>query len=212
MSTPMTYNSLVLQIQDYFNRYDADFLAEIPYFIYQAEQRLAREAKSLLLEQYIVGTFIPGESVLQKPSTWRRTLSWNYGSGAGYNTRNQLYLRSYEFCRAYAPDSTVQGTPQYYCDYGAQNWLIVATPSTPAPFEIAVLVLPDPITPINQTNLITNHCPDLFLYACLLEGVGYLKNFEVLPVWEKMYDRALASLNGQDSEQKTDRASNRESD
>ncbi len=212
MSTPMTYATLVSQIQQYFNRTDADFVAQIPYFIYQAEQRICRESKSLLLELYLTGNFIAGTSVYPKPATWRRTLSWNWGNGVGENTRNQLFLRSYDFIRNYWPDSTQTGDPLYYCDYNYSNWLIAPTPSADSPFEIAVLTLPDPITPLNQTNFLTNFAPDLFLYACLLEGTPYLKNFEIIPVWQSMYERALASFNGQDDMRKTDRASDRESD
>lgn len=212
MSTPMTYNSLVAQIESYLDRSDADTIAQIPYFIYQAENRICRESKSLLLESYLVSNFITGTSVYAKPATWRRTLSWNWGSGDGENTRNQLLLRSYEFIRNYWPDSTQTGDPLYYCDYGYQNWLVAPTPAADSPFEVAVLQLPDPITPINQTNYLTNYCPDLFLYACLLEAVPYLKNDERIPVWQSMYERGLASLNNQDDQRKTDRASDRSSD
>lgn len=212
MSTPMTFNSLSFQIQDYFNRNDQDFLAAIPNFIYQAEQRICRESKSLLLESYLVSNFIAGTSVYPKPATWRRTLSWNWGNGVGDNNRNQLLLRSYEFIRNYWSNSTETGDPLYYCDYGYQNWLVAPTPSANSPFEVAILGLPDPITPENQTNYLTNYAPDLLLYASLLEGISFLKNFEVVEVWQGMYDRALASFNQQDDLRKTDRASDRESD
>ncbi len=208
----MTYNSLLAQIESYLNNSSADVIAQIPNFIYQAENRICRESKNIGLESYVVGDFIAGTSVYQKPGRWRRTLSWNWGNGTGNNTRNQLFLRSYEFCRNYWPDSTVTGEPLYYADYGYTNYLIVPTPSASSPFELCFLQLPDPITPLNQTNWITNYAPDLFLYACLLEAIPYLKDDERIPVWQSMYERALASINNQDDSRKTDRASDRSSD
>ena len=208
----MTYNSLFAQIQSYLNNTSVDVTNQIPNFIYQAEQRLSRESKALLLESYVVATFTPGESVVAKPATWRRTLSINYGSGAGDNIRNQLFLRSYEYCRAYWPDSTQTAPPQYYADYGYIAWIFAPTPDLAYPFEIAYLALPDPISAFNQTNFITDYCPDLFLYACLLESVPFLKNDERIATWQMYYDRGLASLNMQDDERLLDRASNRSSD
>lgn len=208
----MTYNSLVAQIESYLNRTDASTIAQIPNFIYQAENRIARESKNIGIETYIVGTFTAGTSVYPKPSRWRRTLSWNWGNGTGNNTRNQLYLRSYEFIRDYWPDSTQTDSPLYYADYGYEHYLVGPTPDAASPFEISFLQLPDPISALNQTNWITNYAPDLFLYACLVEAIPFLKNDERIPTWIMMYDRALASLNGQDDQRVLDRASNRSSD
>ncbi len=208
----MTYNSLTAQILDYLNRSDADTIAEVPNFIYQAENRIARESKNIGLETYVVTILIPGTSVYQKPGRWRRTLSLNYGSGVGFNTRNQLFLRSYEYCRSYWPTSTLTAPPLYYADYGYTNWLIAPTPDLAYPMEISYLELPLPLTPSNQTNWLTNYAPDVLLYACLLEAVPFLKDMELVPVWTSYYDRALASLNSQDDQRVVDRASNRSSD
>jgi len=208
----MTYDSLLAQVESYLNNTSTDVLAQIPYFIYQAEQRICRESKNLGLESYVVSAFTPAQSVIPKPARWRRTLSFNYGTGAGNNTRNQLYLRSYEFIRSYWPDSTQTGAPLYYADYGYSDFVVCPTPDAAYPFELCFLQLPDPISTLNQTNWITNYAPDLFLYGCLLEAIPYLKNDERIPVWQSMYDRALASINSQDDQRVLDRASNRASD
>lgn len=209
---PMTYNSLVLQIQSYLNRTDADTIAQIPNFIYQAEQRICRESKNIGLEQYVTGNFIINNPVITKPGRWRRTLSINYGTGVNNNTVNQLYLRSYEFLRTYWSDPTISGLPLYYSDYGFSHILIAPTPQAAYPIQIIYLELPNPISIANQTNWLTDYAPDLLLYASLLEAIPFLKNDERIPVWEKMYDRGLASINGQDDMRVEDRASNRGSD
>lgn len=208
----MTYNSLVSQVEAYLDRTDASTIAQIPGFILNAEQRIARESKNIGLEQYISGNFIVGLSVMPKPARWRRTLSLNFGNGAGNNVHNQLFLRSYEFLRNYWPNPTLTDAPKFYSDYGYNNILIAPTPDVAYPFEWSYLELPAALTLTNQTNWLTNYAPDVLLYATLLEAIPYLKDDERIPVWTGMYERGLKSLNDQDDQRILDRASNRGSD
>lgn len=208
----MTFNSLSAQILSYMIRTDADTVAQVPNFIYQAEQRICREAKTIGIEQYVTGSFIPANPVLAKPARWRRSLSFNFGTGAGNNTRNPVLLRTYEFLRSYWPNGTKVNPPKFYSDYGYNHLLFAPTPDQAYPFEYAYMELPDPITINNQTNWLTDYAPDVLLYASLLEAVPYLQNDERIPVWEKMYQRGLDSLNGQDEQRYTDRQSERRSD
>lgn len=208
----MTYNSLFNQIISYLNRSDADTLAQIPNFISQAEQRICRESKNIGLEVYVTDSFLAGTSVFAKPARWRRTITLNFGTGPLFNVRNQMFLRSYEFVRNYWPNSDLLDVPKFYCDYGYSHYLIAPTPDLNYPFELSYLQLPEPITPLNQTNWITDYAPDVFLYASLLEAIPFLKNDERIPVWQLMYDRGLGSLNNQDDLRLLDRASARNSD
>ena len=208
----MTYNSLVNEVLDYLNRADATVVANVPNFIYQAEQRIARESKTLGIESYVVSTFIPGTAVYPKPSLWRRNLSLNYGVGPNNNTRTQMYLRTYEFSLQRWPDRTQTAAPLYYSDYGYSNLLVFPTPDLAYPFEFCFLALPDPISIINQTNWLTNYAPDALLYGTLLEAVPFLKDDERVPVWQQYFDRALKSINDQDDQRVLDRASNRGAD
>jgi hypothetical protein len=208
----MTYNTLVNQVKEYLNRQDAQTISEIPNFIYQAEQRICRESKSVGLELYVTGTFTPNVSILQKPARWRRNISLSFGSGLNDNVRNQLTLRSYEFVRNYWPDTSELAAPKFYCDYGYDNLLVAPTPDLAYPFEYSYLQLPNPLTINNQTNWLTNYVPDVLLYATLLEAIPFVKNDERIPIWQAMYDRGLESLNNQDDQRTQDRTSNRGAD
>lgn len=208
----MTYTSLTNQVLSYLNRSDQDTINQIPNFINQAEQRICRESKTIGIESYVTGTFTAGLNVLPKPGRWRRTLSFNYGSGINQNTVNQLYLRSYEYLRNYWPKDLEQAPPLYYADYGYNNFLIAPTPDQDYPFELSYLQLPAPLSIQNQANWLTVFAPDVLLYATLLEAIPYLKDDERIPVWQSMYDRGLSSLNLQDDQRVLDRASNRSAD
>lgn len=209
----MTYNSLTAQVLAYMDRTDQDVVDQVPNFISQAEQRIARESKNIGLEQYVVGNFIVGEPVYQKPARWKRTLTLNYGVGATNDTRVQMYLRKYEYIRAYTKNPVTEtGAPLYYADYGYSNFIVCPTPDATYPFELGYLELPEPLSSANQTNWLTNYAPDVLLYATLLEAMPYLKDDDRIQVWQMMYDRGLQSLNSQDDQRLQDRASNAEAD
>lgn len=208
----MTYNSLVAQVLDYLDRTDADTTNEVPNFIYQAEQRISRESKNIGFVQYVTSNFTPSLSVYQKPARWRRSITFNFGTGTGNNTRNPILLQTYEFLTNYWPDRTQTAPPQFYADYGYSNFLIAPTPDQNYPFEFAYLELPVPLSPNNQTNWLTDYAPDVLLYATLLEAIPFLKDDERFPLWKEKYETGIASLNSQDDQRVVDRQSYREAD
>ena len=208
----MTYNSLVAQILDYLDRTDDATIAEVPNFIYQAEQRISREVKNIGVEVYVAGSFTIGQNVLTRPARWRKSISFNYGSGINNNFRNQLFLRTYEYVRDYWPDDSQLAAPKFYADYGYDHIIFSPTPDQAYPFEYAYLELPQPLGPTVSTNWITDNAPDLLLYGSLLEAIPYLKIDERAPLWQSFYDRSLGSLKVQDEQRYVDRASQRESD
>lgn len=192
MAVGMTYNSLFDAIKTYLERSDATLLSYIPTFIMLAEQRLAREFGGLGFTRPVTSTMDTNSSgIIAKPARWRATTSFNIGTGTGYNTRVMLLPRTYEFLRSYNPDPTVTGQPKYYADYDFQHWLVSPAPDLAYPFEVVVQEYLEPVSTDNQTNWLTDYCPDLFLYGCLLESAPYLKDDERIAMWQERYDRAL---------------------
>ena len=212
----MTYTSLVNQVTDYIDRDDTDTLNEVPNFIYQAQQNLALACKTILVESYIVGNFITGTSVYQKPANWRRNVSMNVGSvGPNFNTRNPVLLRPYEFLRMYTPDSadaTKRALPQFYSDYGYTNFLVAPTPDQNYPFEYCFLQIPAVISQDNQTNYWTNFAPQLLLNATLVEAMSFLKNDDRIQVFKAAMQEGIDLINKQDDMRIVDRSTARQSD
>jgi hypothetical protein len=208
----LTYNTLVEQIINYCERTDEVFENTIPVLVTYAMDRISKDAKLLGGEKYIVGTFTPDLEVLDKPSLWRMTLTFNVGNGENNNTRNQVELRSYEFCTQFNQDRSVTGLPQYYCDYGFNRWLVVPTPDAAYPFEIAYMESFGPLDSSNQTNWLTQNAPQVFFYACMLEAMIYLKNDDRAAFWEDKYAKAMGSLLQEDKDRVTDRYNQRDKD
>lgn len=191
MTAQMTYNSLVASIEAYLDRNDSELLANIPQFIKNAETRVARELRILAFISVVTNTFTPGTAIVSKPANWRETVGINVGSGTGYNTRNAVLPRTYDYLREYWPDPSQTGLPKYYADYDLDHWLVVPTPAAAYPFEVSFYQLLAGLDANNQTNVLTDYAPDMLLYACLLETAPYLKDDERIQTWQARYDRCL---------------------
>ena len=190
----MTYNSLVTELEDFGERSSDDFVAEIPQIINRAENQLAIEAKGLGFIRSITDDLVERASYIGKPQRWRETVSFQIGTGSGFDTRVVLLKRSYEFVREYWPNARLTGTPKYYADWDFKHWLISPTPDIAYPYEILYHERPTPLTQSAQTNWTTMHAPQLLLYACLVESAMYLKRDDRIQAFKAQYMNALQQL------------------
>lgn len=214
MATTMTFETLKDDLRRYLERgstlaSDPIVFEQLPRLINLAERRIARELKVQGFINVVTSTLVPGQSVYDKPDRWRDTVSINIGTGTGNATRTFLFSRDYEYCRAYWPDESQRSTPQFYADYDYNHWLIVPTPAVANPMEVLYYELPPLLDDSTQTNWLTEYAPQLLLYGALLEATPFLKNDERIPVWQQMYDRAAAMLNGEDLAKILDRSATR---
>jgi hypothetical protein len=208
MALVLTYEILKAQFSTWLERNgDSALVAEVPYLIMLAEDRLARELKVLGTRESVTASFIPGQSWVPKPVRWRETVSMNFGTGPGYSKRNQLFLRDYHFCREYWPNPTLRGTPRYYSDYLYDQFLIVPTPIEAFPFELLFWQRHPPLDDTHETNWWTANAPAVLHNAAMLEAKLYLKDAEGVAAQEKQYDRAISAQFGENARQKVDGAS-----
>lgn len=210
MATAMTYTSLLNDLRNYLERgatlaTDPSVYLQLPSLIGLAERRLARELKVQGTVNVVNSAMIQGQATYPKPDRWRETVSMRVGTGASYNTTQEIFPRAYEYMRQYWPNQTLTGTPRFYADYDYQNWFFAPTPSDDFPYEIIYYELPPLLGDTVQTNWFTEYAPNALLYASLMEAAPFLKNEEIIPIWQAFYDRAIAALNGEDIRQIADR-------
>ena len=214
MATGMTFTTLKQDVQRYLERgvtlaSDPIVFEQIPRLINLAERRIARELKIQGFINVVVTNLAPGQSVVAKPDRWRDTVSFTLGTGADNEQRKSIYSRSYEYLRSYWPDATATAEPVFYSDYDYNHWLIAPTPDAAYPLEILYYQLPPLLDEEYETNWLTENAPEILLYGTLLEATPFLKNDERIPVWQNMYDRAAAMLNGEDLAKILDRSATR---
>lgn len=199
----MTYASLISQVSDYLDRNDSAVTDRIPTFIDLAINNIWRQLKDIGLITKVDGTFTPGDWVFGKPVFWKRTISFTYSHGdtltsVGSNIVNLQY-RSYDFCNSYWPNRGLTDSPIYYCDYSFDFFLVVPTPVVAYPIEIRFLGQTETLSPESQTNWLTVYAPDVLFNRTMLEAVIFLKDYEVIPQWEKKYMESISGLTYQDN-------------
>jgi len=197
MSVIMTYDSLVLNVQQYMERNDADFIAQIPNLIALAESSIAAELKTYLQLIVVESNLAQNQTVLNKPARWRKTVSMKVNGAP-------VLMRSQDYVAQYLSESD-NGQPIYYAEYDYNNWNFAPAPDQNYPVEIIYYAEIQPLDQVNQQNLWTAIAPQAMLYGTLLQAQGYLKALDKLPMWKGYYTDALAALKKEDNSRRIDR-------
>ena len=197
MSVIQTYDSLVLNIQQYMERNDPDFIAQIPNLIALAESSIAAELKTYLQLIVVESNLAQNQTVLNKPARWRKTVSMKV-NGAPVLMRSQDYIAQYL-------SESDNGKPIYYAEYDYSNWNFAPAPDQNYPVEIIYYAEIQPLDQVNQQNLWTAIAPQAMLYGTLLQAQGYLKALDKLQMWKGYYTDALAALKKEDNSRRIDR-------
>lgn len=197
MSVVMTYNSLVENVQQYMERNDADFVAQIPNLIALAESNIAAELKTYLQLIVVETTLTQNQTVLDKPTRWRKTVSMKING-------QPVLLRSQDYVAQYLSESD-PALPKYYADYDYSHWNFAPVADQDYPVEIIYYAEIQPLDASNQQNLFTAVAPQAMLYGTLLQAQGYLKALDKLPVWKQYYTDAITALKKEDNSRRVDR-------
>jgi len=192
-----TYDNLVLDVQQYMERNDADFVAMIPTLIGLAESAIAAELKTLLQLVVVETTLTATNPVLVKPTRWRKTISMKI-NGSPVVMRSQDYIAQYN-------SESARGQPKFYAEYDYNNWNFAPSPDINYPVEIIYYSLVQPLDSTNQTNLFTQIAPQAMLFGTLLQAQGYLKALDKLPVWKAYYMDCITALKKEDNTRRIDR-------
>ena len=197
MSVIQSYNSLVLNIQQYMERNDPEFIAQIPNLIALAESSIAAELKTYMQLIVVETNLAENQEVLNKPARWRKTVSMKVSG-------KPVLLRSQDYVAQYLSESDT-GIPKYYADYDYSNWNFAPRPDQDYPVEIIYYAEIQPLDEQNQQNLWTAIAPQAMLYGALLQAQGYLKALDKLPVWKQYYTDAITALKKEDDSRRIDR-------
>jgi len=193
----MTYDSLVLNVQQYMERNDPDFIAQIPNLIALAESSIAAELKTYLQLIVVETNLAQNQTVLNKPARWRKTVSMKVNGAP-------VLMRSQDYIAQYLSESN-NGQPIYYAEYDYNNWNFAPAPDQNYPVEIIYYAEIQPLDQQNQQNLWTAIAPQAMLYGTLLQAQGYLKALDKLQMWKGYYTDALAALKKEDNSRRIDR-------
>lgn len=197
MSVVMTYDSLVLNIQQFMERDDPEFVAQIPNLIALAEASIAAELKTYMQLIVVETNLAENQVVLNKPARWRKTISMKING-------KPVMLRSQDYVAQYLSESD-NNVPLYYAEYDFNNWNFAPQPDQDYPVEIIYYAEIQPLDNSNQQNLWTAIAPQAMLYGALVQAQGYLKALDKLPMWKGYYTEAITALKKEDNSRRVDR-------
>ena len=209
MAVTMTFTTLQADIIAELER--DDLATQVLDFIDGGERKIAQELRPRGFEVFATSTMTIGDEIITQPV---RVISYmafhiltdSAGTATG-NQRREVFRRTYDFARAYAPDRTSTGMPRFYAGMGADNLIVVPSPVAAYVFELAYLERLQPLDSGNATNWLTVNAPQLLLYASLLEAAPWLRDDDRIATWQSMYDRWASGLQGREMLFATDMAS-----
>jgi hypothetical protein len=200
----MNYTQLSAAISAYTENTEANFVAEIPVFITQAEQRIYNSVQFPSLRKNMTGVLTAQNKYLSAPNDFLAVYSLAiYPQSGG----NYIYLlnKDVNFIRECYPNPTDYGTPKYYALFGPTvsgstitnelTFILGPTPDSAGYYaELHYYYYPDSITTVSggQTWLGDNF-DSVLLYGSLVEAYTYMKGeADMMQLYNQKYMEALS--------------------
>jgi hypothetical protein len=114
----MNYVQLYQAIQDYAETTEQLFVANIPVFVQEAEERIYNSVQLPSLRKNVTGTLTSGNKYLSLPNDWLSTYSFAVINADG--TYEYLLNKDVNYIRQAFPSPTATGTPTHYALFGSQ--------------------------------------------------------------------------------------------
>ena len=198
----MNYTELSNAIQAYTENTEANFIAEIPVFVQQAEQRIYNTVQFPSIRRNVTGTVSTTTPYLSAPSDFLAVYSFAVIDADG----NYEYMlnKDVNFIRQAYPKATDTGTPKYYALFGPSvtgstisdylSFMVGPKPDAEYTVELHYYYYPESITTAadGQTWL-GNNFDSVLLYGSLVEAYTYMKGEnDMMALYNGKYQEALA--------------------
>jgi hypothetical protein len=202
----MDRTALYAAIEAYTENPSADFVAQLPVFVQQAEQRIYNSVQFPSLRKNVTGVTSTNNKYLSAPSDFLSVYSIAVIDPTG--AYEYLLNKDVNFIRqAYPNPSQDQGLPRYYALFGPTTtndpspiitdeltFILGPTPDAVYNVELHYYYYPESITTAadGRTWLGDNFDTVLF-YGSLVEAYTYMKGeADILGVYDTKYKEALA--------------------
>ena len=196
----MNYVQLYQSIQDYAETTEQLFVANIPRFVQEAEDRIYNSVQIPALRRNVTGNLTSGNKYLSLPNDWLA----NYSLAVIDANGNYEYLlnKDVNYIRQAFPNPSDTGQPTHYALFGPQysnpnelSILVGPTPDASYGAELHYFYYPESIVDAGTSWLGDNYSPVL-LYGSLVEAYTYMKGEpDLLQAYNAKYNEALQQLN-----------------
>ena len=194
----MNYTELSSAIQAYTENTETNFVAEIPVFVQQAEQRIYNSVQFPSIRKNVTGTTTINNKYLQCPTDFLATYSLAVIDAAG--AYEYLLNKDVNFIRQAYPTPADTGTPKYYALFGPRSdnaaeltFILGPTPDAAYSSELHYYFYPPSITVSPYTSWLGDNFDTVLLYASLVEAYTYMKGEpDMMALYNGKYQEALA--------------------
>jgi len=196
----MNYAALSAAIQSYTENYETDFIANIPVFVAQAEQRIYNMVQFPSLRKNMTGTVTSTTPYLSAPNDYLATYSLAVIDASG----NYEYLlnKDVNFIRQAYPKASDTGLPKYYALFGPTvsgstistelSFMLGPKPDATYTVELHFFYYPESIVTASTTWLGDNF-DTVLLYGSLVEAYTFMKGeTDMMQLYDGKYKEAVA--------------------
>jgi len=196
----MNYTQLSAAIQAYTENTEADFVANIPVFVQQAEQRIYNSVQFPSLRKNVTGSTTVDNKYVSCPSDFLAVYSFAVVDGTFTSgTYEYLLNKDVNFIRQAYPQANDTGLPRYYALFGPQSsndaeltFILGPTPDANYNVELHYYYYPESIVTATTTWLGDNF-DSVLLYASLVEAYTYMKGeADMMQLYNTKYMEAMA--------------------
>jgi hypothetical protein len=196
----MNYTELSNAIQAYTENTEADFIAEIPVFVQQAEQRIYNSVQFPSIRKNMTGVVSTTSTYLSAPDDYLASYSLAVIDADG----NYEYLlnKDVNFIRQAYPSASDVGLPRYYALFGPTvsgstitdelTFILGPKPDANYTVELHYYYYPESIVTASTTWLGDNF-DSVLLYGSLVEAYTYMKGeADMMQLYNGKFMEALA--------------------
>jgi hypothetical protein len=200
----MNYTTLNTLIQQYTENYETSFVANIPVFVQQAEQRIFNNVQFPSLRRNVTGTTTGSNKYLSCPNDFLASYSMAVIDGDG----NYEYLlnKDVNFIRQAYPNPAPanNGLPKFYALFGPTvagatvtnelSFILGPTPDASYTIELHYYYYPESISvAASGTSWLGDNFDSVLLYGALVEAYAYMKgDADTMGAYNQKYMEALA--------------------
>lgn len=191
----MNYTELTEAIKEYCENEGTEFIAQIPTFVRQTEERLLRAVYIPELRKNATTTTTTGDQYVGRPSDFLSVFSFAVEDASG--DYQYLYDKDTNFIREAYPSSSTQGVPKYYAQFDGDSTTdsghFILGPTPDAAYTVELHYYYDPPSIVStSTSWLGDNAESALLYGCLVEGYTFMKGeADVLSHYMQQFDDAV---------------------
>ena len=189
-----TLTTLTASIQEWTENDESTFVAEIPFFIRNAEERIFKVVDLDYFRKNVTGSMSSSNQFLQKPSDYLASFSLSYVNASSQNVF--LLQKDVNYIQEFNPNPSTTGSPRFYSSFDIDNFIVAPTPDSNYNVELHYFYRPASITTDDSgTTWIGTNAPDALLYACLIEAYTFMKGeTDLIQLYTARFTEAISRL------------------